>query len=490
MYMSKKKKKNKKTINKPLLAIFLIIFILLFDFLVFKLTETGVFTVYNYQTNEPIKTYKHFIFAKNVMKKQEADTICIKNEKNEIVAMKYGVVDFKTKEITENTTYKTNDGKDGYLNGNYGIDALYLQTSNSGKKVQFMMSGTTAWVNIDDVDLYTIDDSPNVSFYEKSEQSLVHYLAQEVKEDTSFPIWIGFAPDFMQDGTRYYSYDGNYFYTDYKTMAKDMKNESFAHAVNKDAYYNFYQYIPHRTYSNITMEAMNGLLTNTRGIVDVASYIPCDPNQSVLFNLGDHFIAIQNNCGVNAAMMFALAINESGFGQSEHAIVNHNLFGHAVYDEAPDRANSYTTFDECLSQHAYYFLQKGYCNPEDERYHGSWFGNKASGINVDYASDPYWGEKAAAFYYQLDGLIGYADYNSIHVETFIADEDIPVYGSEKGRNKLYTYKKGTLVSIALKNPDTIKKDGYRMIYSEVPVENKKKNIDGIYTPDCNGYIMN
>ena len=482
---TRNKKTKKKSINKMHIIIFLAVLILLFDFLVFKLTETGTFTVYNYETNEKINSYHHFIFAKNLMNKQESDSICILNENDKIVGLKYGIADLKTKDETENTTYVTENNEEGYLNGNYGVDAIYLQTSNSGKKVEIMISGVKAWVSIDDVILHTIDENVYVSYYTKVDQSIVHSLCYDVNEGGEYAIYIGFAPDFMQDGITYYSYDGNYFYTDLKTMNKDMKEGTYSHAENKDAYYNFYQYVPHRSYANTSSEIMNNYLYNTRGITDVASYYPCDANQSVLFNLGDHFISTQNTYGINATMMFALAVNESGFGQSEYAIQNHNIFGHAVYDENPDHANSYTNLDDCLYQHAYYFLQNGYCNPEDERYHGSWFGNKASGINVDYASDPYWGEKNASFYYQLDSMNGYADYNSIQLKTFVAENEITAYGTSKGKNKLYTYSQGDIVSLIIK--DDQDSDWYA-VASEVPLENKKVNLEATYTQDCVGYI--
>ena len=51
-----------------------------------------------------------------------------------------------------------------------------------------------------------------------------------------------------------------------------------------------------------------------------------------------------------------------------------------------------------------YLISESYCDPKDYigRYYGSHLGDKESGINVKYASDPYWGEKAASFYYRLD----------------------------------------------------------------------------------------
>ena len=45
---------------------------------------------------------------------------------------------------------------------------------------------------------------------------------------------------------------------------------------------------------------------------------------------------------------------------------------------------------------------KGYLYPKDYRYNGGFLGNKASGLNVKYASDPYWGEKAANIVWRLD----------------------------------------------------------------------------------------
>ena len=42
---------------------------------------------------------------------------------------------------------------------------------------------------------------------------------------------------------------------------------------------------------------------------------------------------------------------------------------------------------------AKYYISRGYSDPEDWRYFGGYLGNKGSGANVKYASDPFWGEK-------------------------------------------------------------------------------------------------
>ena len=175
-------------------------------------------------------------------------------------------------------------------------------------------------------------------------------------------------------------------------------------------------------------------------------------------------------------MMYSLALNESGIGQSQYAIEYHNLFGHAAIDSNPDAANQYNSIEECIQQHAYNFLQQGYANPNDERYHGSWFGDKASGINVNYASDPYWGEKAASFYYKLDS--DRQDYNSNSIKTIQLTHDLNVYASDK-KTVLYSYDKGEIVSIHVLDEDS----NYYTISSEAPIKNNEININKTYRND-------
>lgn len=89
------------------------------------------------------------------MQHTDSDYACVLNEEDKIIALNSGLVNLKTKNVTENTSY-TLDGSDetGYTNGNYGADALYLDISSDGKKVKMLLSGVTAWVNTDDIQLY------------------------------------------------------------------------------------------------------------------------------------------------------------------------------------------------------------------------------------------------------------------------------------------------------------------------------------------------
>ena len=74
-----------------------------------------------------------------------------------------------------------------------------------------------------------------------------------------------------------------------------------------------------------------------------------------------------------------------------------NLFGLNAVDSSPgESADRFSSVDECIRQFMSSHMSKAYLYPENWSYNGGYLGNKGGGINVRYASDPYWGEKAAA----------------------------------------------------------------------------------------------
>ena len=475
--MKKRRKRRAKKTFRNILIVFLLLIVL--GFLGLKITENGIYTVYDISTNEAYGTYKHFLFAKWKMNSLDNNNIVISNETGKIIALHNAIVNFNTKEITENTSYILDETKEsGYLNGSYGTDGLYLDTSNDGSKILFLMSGAKGWVSIEDIQLFYYEDYPQ-SYYYINNGSLVHAILIDANSSQYQTLAIGPAPDFLKENTTYFSYDGNWFYTNMDNLSKDAIEGTHDNAINQEAYYNFYQYVPHRSLSNLNSEDYNRYLDKI-GILSNASVYPCLDTESVLFNNGSIFTDVQDQTYINASMMYAVALNESGYGQSQYAIENHNLFGHAAYDENPDNANRYSSLEDCVYKHAYNFLQQGYANPMDERYHGSWFGNKASGINVMYASDPYWGEKAASFYYNLDNK---KDFNTIQIITIKLKNDLNVYNAI-GKDILYSYKKGEIVSFNYVNTE----NGWYKIMSEAPYINNQIDVNKAYDSRCIAYI--
>ena len=126
-------------------------------------------------------------------------------------------------------------------------------------------------------------------------------------------------------------------------------------------------------------------------------------------------------------MSYSTAINESAWGTSYLAKNKNNIFGHnAVDSDVMSAADGYNTVADGIYRHAYYMINAGFSETKDAiaRYYGSHLGNKNSGINVKYASDPYWGEKIASYYYSIDNYSDLKDYKSISIG--IKTSSVPV----------------------------------------------------------------
>lgn len=233
----------------------------------------------------------------------------------------------------------------------------------------------------------------------------------------------------MRVGTRYYSYDGINFYSD-----RLMKN--FVAQV-----YGYYQYLSLRSKTNVSASALNGFLSTVRSA-----------DETEMYNQGQTFINSQNNYGSNALLIYAMACQESGYGSSFYASDRYNLFGWGAYDSKPNHANSFESIEQCVNQHMGRNLN-WFMDCTNWRYAGTCIGNKGTGINVQYSSDPYWGAKIASIAYRIDkfsnnnngklsdynnytiGLVD-ANYNaSFGVNT--ANWNTPIYSSATGNDILY-----------------------------------------------------
>ena len=286
------------------------------------------------------------------------------------------------------TEYST--GKSGYINGTYGADAAYLGTT--GNYYIFMMSGVIGKVKSSDVTLVALSNVKSYSYYYVSGEKLYHRITGNLSQSKYVSnLRYGKAPSYLSQGTNYFSYDGHYFYTNYTTMISDYTSDSRAHSVNSNnPYFNYYQYLPLRSTTSYSASDLNSTINGKIS------------STSKLKDLGNDFVNNQNTYGVNALLMASIAINESGWGDSSMAKNKNNLFGLNAVDASPSQsANYYSSVSACIKDFAETYMSKKYLNPNGSNYRGAYLGNKASGINVQYASDPYWGEKAANYAYYL-----------------------------------------------------------------------------------------
>lgn len=330
----------------------------------------------------------------------------------------YGVVNFRTKSCNATTSYTTEDGYEGYTNGCSGADAAFLGIENG--KVKFKLSGVVGYVDPSEVEVRNMDPeipTTYISNYRVENGELKHYIQEDVNTYASVGIiTIGPTPSYLSEGI-YYSYDGIYFYDDtlsgFKSMIDDYKSGSHSRAINaNNPYYNYYLYLPARTLSNYTS---SDLALDFSSYTSKVTGLPAASHESQLYGEQISFIEYQGEYGVNAMMALGVAKNESNMGKSTIAYNKNNIFGIAVYDENTSAGQTFPTVRSSIRAFYKTQISEGYLDPLDRvaggRYYGGHFGNKASGFNVKYASDPYWGEKEASYYYNFDKAYGNQDYN-------------------------------------------------------------------------------
>lgn len=304
--------------------------------------------------------------------------------------------------VTDVTEYvEAGTGAAGYVYGAYGADAAYLGTTSDGM-VKFMMSGVVGLVSPYKVQVLDRSNAnvKSYSSYYANGTDLIHNICTNMaKADGTNAINVGKQPSYLTTGTTYYSYDGHYFYTSYNTMIDDYVAGHRRNSVNsQNPYYNYFQYLPLRGRSNYSQDEMQSMIN-----VKTSS-------SSKMYNTGSVFAQNQNAYGVNALLMAATAANESAWGRSSIALNKNNLFGWNAVDSSPGQsANYFSSVSQCIKDFAGTYMSKQYLRAGWTYYHGGFLGDKASGINVSYASDPYWGEKIAAIAWALDKANGQKD---------------------------------------------------------------------------------
>ena len=216
----------------------------------------------------------------------------------------------------------------------------------------------------------------------------------------------GPAPSYLSEGGKYYSYDGHYFYTDYNVMLTDYQNSANgASAVNAgNAFNNYFQFLDMNLSTSYTGDELNNILNSAMVNAGI------DPASSKLTGTGNSFVKHQNTYSVNALLSLGIAINESAWGRSSICLSKNNIFGLNAVDSSPNDAYAFPSIDDCIREFMNYQMANAYLKDGQWSNHGEYLGNKGGGINVSYASDPYWGEKAAAHAWNLDTLGGSRDY--------------------------------------------------------------------------------
>ncbi len=370
-----------------------------------------------------VACYNSFYDAHSAMLSNGADDLIIFERKNgttSLVDAQYALMDLTVN--PEAITYYYQDEKDETRPNNYmdngslygGVDGAFLSVHIPNKVAHLKTASYDGWVNPGDYEIVPLNWVKSSTSYTITNDYIRHNYVAKIQNTYSGNSgrMIGPKPSGVSAGT-YYSYDGKYFYKTRLDMLKDYKSNTHLRAVNaSNPYYNYYMYLPNHSKTSYSSVNIDSYIRDGLGYMQDVYGDKAKSGTSRLYGKGTFFYYAQEKFGVNAILSLSLSRNETGNGTSNLAINKNNGFGLNAVDSNPyEAATWYASFASSILGYASKWITYGYANPFDSRYRSSVFGNKGIGMNVKYASDPYWSEKMASNYYAMDHYYGFQDYD-------------------------------------------------------------------------------
>ena len=269
---------------------------------------------------------------------------------------------FKVKPIT---AYIYSESGDILSYVNQGSIVTYDGSKSKGSRLAVSISGLSGYMN--QSDLVLVDEgSEFIPHYTTDGRFLYH----ELSPYTSIRV----APhtSAMKIGKKYYSNDGEHF--DGFTIKNRFLFKNLTEPTNYSA------------------DELNRV------------YSMMNIRNSRLAGKGAIFKEAEKRYGVNALYLMAHSALESAWGRSQIANDKNNFFGIAAYDTSPyDSAKKFDDVDKGILGAAKWIRENYIDRGRDH------LGNKATGMNVRYASDPYWGEKIASIMMNINSRLGGKD---------------------------------------------------------------------------------
>lgn len=233
------------------------------------------------------------------------------------------------------------------------------------KRLAITISGLSGYMKTEDLE--ALDASKDfIPYYESDGHRFYHYVAQ----NASIPVAYHLSD--MEVGEKYYSADGLHF--DGFNLENPFLFKDLTEATN---------------YSAEDLDKVFSLL---------------NIDNSLLENKGATFKEAEEHYHINALYLLAHSALESDWGRSKIAKDKNNFFGITAYDTTPYlSAKTFDDVDKGILG-ATKWIKENYIDRGR-----TFLGNKASGMNVEYASDPYWGEKIAGVMMKINEKLGGKD---------------------------------------------------------------------------------
>lgn len=455
---------------------------------------------------EHVACFLEYQQAKEAMDQQTSDQAVILARaynkvygevRTEIADAKYALLDLSVN-TQKPYTHFFPDALDTTTKNNYmdtgtlyqAVDGAYLSVNWPNRVAHLKIAGYDGWVNFvsswtnwltNDYQIVPLPWVKSSNYYVVDNESINHCLTKNIYAETTSPYCINLGPKpSMIVAGNYYSYDGKYFYQDRKTMLDDYKQGTYQHAVNPESpYYNYYMYLPQHSRTTYSSTDIDQYIRNQLGykanVFDEYEFVKGNATLSKLYGQGTFFYHAQQTYGVNAIVMLGIARNESANGRSRISIDKNNGFGDGAVDsDAYNQAKTYASFANTIYAYAHNLFTYGYANPTDWRYQGSVLGNKGVGMNVQYASDPYWSEKAASNYNRFDYTRSDYDFYQLGVTN---QNNVVTYAKASYDSKqIYTYKRTDFPMIIV-----AEENGFYKVISDMNLDgNQNQLLDGSY----------
>ena len=297
-----------------------------------------------------------------------------------------------------------------YVTGNFTINGKDYTFQSNGKWI----TDTASYYKVKPITANVYSASGEKLSY-ISQGSIVAIDGAEAK-DGRLPVKISGLSGYMNksdlvavssdsDFIPHYTTDGNYLYHELSPYASiRVAPHSSSMAIGKKYYsadgINFKNFTVENPFlfrdlrkpSNYTAEELDKV------------YSPMNIKGSRLAGKGAIFKEAEERYQINALYLIAHSAIESSWGRSKIAKDKNNFFGIAAYDTTPyDSAKSFDDVDKGILGAAKWIRENYIDNGR------TYLGNKSSGMNVLYASDPYWGEKIASIMMSINSKLGEKD---------------------------------------------------------------------------------
>lgn len=280
-----------------------------------------------------------------------------------------------------------------------GEEMKYL--SSDENYVEVYIGGRTAYARQSDVELVPTKMVEKQNYYTVNASNELVLNVSSKTSNMNGAVVIGKAPSFLKQGNKYYSWDGNKFFTNSSGLSTSYVGQS----------YSYFQYLQARVQTSYTAEELNQYI-NKRLLELEKTGLSKYKNASTtskLIGIGTYLKEIETTHRINALLILAMAFHEGDYGMSEKAFKYNNVFGIGAYDST-NTATPYPSVQASVDGLVNNYLGKNYIPPTAAFANGAVPGNKLIGFNVKYASDAYWGAKVASHMYRIDKELGGKDY--------------------------------------------------------------------------------